>query len=290
MHPVLFHLPGGFAVRSFGVMVALGFLLSTWILSRLVARTSDRPQEDIASYGAVSVWVLVGIVLGARLAYVIVEIAKGSETGQQYLDQPFTILAIWEGGLVMYGGLFGGIAAGVWRVRREGLPAAHSLDLGLTAAFFGYAVGRVGCLLVGDDYGKTVPERFRDLPFPITLRVPDPLPQHSLFGAENAGQLLWATQVWMAANGLLLGLAGLALLFRRRYPGQVALVLILGYSITRSLIEIFRGDEVRGVWLGGAVSTSQLISIATGIVAVVLLVGLRRRTGDPVFRAREVAP
>jgi phosphatidylglycerol:prolipoprotein diacylglycerol transferase len=290
MHPVLFHLPGGFAVRSFGVMVALGFLLSSWILSRLVRRTSDDPERDAASYGAVSVWVLIGIVLGARLAYVIVEIAKGSDTGQQYLHEPWTILAIWEGGLVMYGGLFGGIAAGVWRVRRERLPVGHSLDLGLTAAFFGYALGRIGCLLVGDDYGKLVPERFRDLPFPITLRVPDPLPEHSLFGAENAGQLLWATQVWMAANGLVLGLLGLALLRRQRFGGQVGLILILGYSITRSAIEVFRGDAVRGVWFGGAVSTSQLISIATGVAALVLLVALRRRADEPAFRAREVAP
>ena len=76
MHPILFELPGGFPLRSFGVMLAAGFLLASWILSRLVARSSDAPEEDVARYGAIPVWVLVGIIVGARLMYVVVEVAN----------------------------------------------------------------------------------------------------------------------------------------------------------------------------------------------------------------------
>ncbi len=278
MHPILFELPGGFPVRSFSVMVALGFLLGSWIFSRLVARTSDDPARDVQRYGAIPVWVLVGAFGGARVAYVLVEIVKGSNIGHGFLSAPWTVLMVWTGGLVMYGGLFGGMLAGAWCTRRHGIPTAHAMDLGLTAGFFGQAVGRIGCLLVGDDYGSVVPERWRHLPFPITLRVPEVLQPHSLFDEENRGALLWATQPWMTANALLIGCLGLWMLKRRRYPGQVSLVIVLCYSITRFGIENFRGDSVRGLWYGG-LSTSQLISIAAGLTALGLLVAQRGRQG-----------
>lgn len=277
MHPILFELPGGFPIRSFGVMLALGFLLGSWILTRLVLRFSVDPERDVETYGAIPVWVLVGVVAGARLAYVAVEVAKGSQVGQGFVSDPFSVLFVWQGGLVMFGGMFGGMAAGAWCARRHRLPVAHAVDLGVTAAFFGQALGRVGCLLVGDDYGAVVPEAYRDLPFPITLRVPEVLPEQSLFGAENAGEVLWATQPWMTINALAIGLIALWLLGRRRYPGQVALVVVVLYSITRFVIESFRGDSVRGTWFDGAISTSQLVSIVAGAGALVLLVLLRKR-------------
>jgi phosphatidylglycerol---prolipoprotein diacylglyceryl transferase len=279
MHPILFTIPGlDFPVRTFGVLVALGFILGTYIFAKLVARYSSEPERDVERFSAAPVWVLVGIVIGARLMYVIVEVARGSAVGHEYLDQPWRILAIWQGGLVMYGGLFGGLIAGTWCVKRKGLPLYHGMDLGLTAAFFGQAIGRVGCLMVGDDYGKVVPEQFKDLPFPITIHVPNPLPAHSLFGEENAGQVLWATQTWMSAKALICGCIGLWLLKRRKYPGQVSLVLLLVYAILRYTIELFRGDSVRGVWFGGAISTSQILALATGLVSFALLLVFRKRT------------
>ncbi|HUR28276.1 MAG TPA: prolipoprotein diacylglyceryl transferase family protein [Planctomycetota bacterium] len=278
MHPILFTIPGlDFHVRSFGLMVAAGFLLGTWILGKLVQRGSPDPKRDLERYGALPVWVLIGVVLGARALYIIVEIARQSPTGQEYLAQPWKMLAIWEGGLVMYGGMFGGMLGGVLCAKRLKLPIANALDLGVTAAFFGQAVGRIGCLLVGDDYGARVPERFQHLPFPLTLRVPKPLPEHSLFGEANAGQLLWATQPLMTIKALIVGCIGLWMLKRRKYAGQAALVMIVVYAILRSGVEFLRGDEIRGVWFGGLLSTSQMIAIASGLIALLLLVANRNR-------------
>ncbi len=278
MHPILFTIPGiDFPVRSFGLMVAAGFLLGTWILGKLVRRGSSNPARDFERYNALPVWVLIGVVLGARLLYIIVEVSRGSETGHEYLSHPFKMLAIWEGGLVMYGGMFGGMLGGVLCARRLKIPIPNALDLGLTAAFFGQAVGRVGCLLVGDDYGARVPERWQHLPFPITLHVPDPLPPYSLFGDANAGQVIWATQPLMSIKALIVASIGLWMLKHRRYAGQAALVMVLVYAILRSSVEFLRGDEIRGIWFGGALSTSQMISIASGLTALSLLVLLRRR-------------
>ena len=180
VHPILFEIPGlGLPLRSFGVMVAAGFIVGTLIYGRLVERYSSGEPNAAERYGAVPLWILVGVILGARMLYVAVEIAKSSDVGADYLAEPWLMLAIWHGGLVMYGGLFGAMACGLWAARRQRLPLSHALDMGLTAGFFGLAIGRVGCLLVGDDFGAIGPARFRGLPLPVTRRAPAVLPAHA---------------------------------------------------------------------------------------------------------------
>jgi len=284
MYPILFEIPLiGVPLRAFGLMVVLGFLVGTHLYGKLGDRYAVDREADAPGFAAVPMWILVGILLGARAMYVIVEIFRGSATGQRYLDDPMTILYYWEGGLVMYGGTFGGIALGLYAARKYRLHLPHALDLGLAAGFCGLAVGRVGCLLVGDDFGKVVPEGSENLPFPLTIRVPDPLPDASLFGAENAGQVLWATQPWMSVNALALGLFGMWMIRRRQYAGQVTLVLLVLYSIGRFTIEGFRGDKIRGLWFDGMFSTSQLVSLVLGSLALVLLlIFIKRREPAPV--------
>jgi prolipoprotein diacylglyceryltransferase len=65
---------------------------------------------------------------------------------------------------------------------------------------------------------------------------------------------------------------------RRKFEGQVALIGIALYAALRFVVENFRGDSIRGVWFDGRLSTSQLISLVAGSVAVTLLVTLRKRS------------
>lgn len=291
MFPVLFEVPlpwgGTFAVRSFGVMVALGVIVAAQILTRLAQRHDPHPVEGdtneldaAARYGNITVWIIIGVFAGARAMYVIVEMARG--TWQP--ETPFDIFAVWKGGLAMYGGFFGGITAGIMGAVKNGVNVRRASDLALTASFFGLALGRIGCYLVGDDYGSAVPEAYASLPFPITLTVPDEewlaANPHSLFGFDNAGLTLWATQIWMSVDAFAIGFVGLFWIKKRRYYGQVALRLVALYALMRGLIETFRGDEVRGVWFGGALSTSQLIAIVSGLIALALIAKNRGRT-DP---------
>lgn len=312
MHPVLFRIPGlDFPIRSFGVMVATGIFLAIWLWGYLLKRYGDDPAEDPNRGSQVALWIVLGIFLGARLMYVTVEVSRymtaettpaieryldaknrGAATpgmtqeeleiarkvvvGHDFVHDPFQVIMIWNGGLVMYGGLFGGILAGMWASRRTGLKIWNSFDTALVSSFLGLSIGRWGCLLVGDDYGKIVPEGKEGLPFPITIKVPelDWLRAHteSLFDHDLAGRVLWATQVWMSLNALVIVGVGLWLLPRRSWYGQVGAWLFVHYSITRFLIEMFRGDEIRGVWFNGALSTSQLVSILGFLVGVLLLV------------------
>ncbi|MFT7671346.1 MAG: phosphatidylglycerol:prolipoprotein diacylglycerol transferase [Planctomycetota bacterium] len=296
MHPYLFSIPlwfrdEPFHLRSFGVLVACGFLFGANILQRL-ARKYDKgedPDSLAEKYSGVLMWALFGVFGGARVMYVIVEVLRDSSIGQRYLDEPLSMLYFWEGGLVMYGGFAGGAIMGVLKAKLSGLNWIRSLDMALISAMFAQGVGRWGCLLVGDDFGKVVPERFQNLPFPITVHVPNPLPEGSLFGAENAGQILWATQTWMSFNGLIIGLIGLWLLAKRRYAGQVTLWLIVFYAIGRYAIEMFRGDAIRGLWFNGLMSTSQLISVVAGSIALIVIAKFRNRQDPdlPTFQATE---
>jgi phosphatidylglycerol:prolipoprotein diacylglycerol transferase len=290
MYPILFTIPGlNFPIRSFGLMLALGFLLGSWLLGKLAARFGDDPRGDPERYSKITVWILVGVVLGARLMYVTVESLQGSEVGQSFIHKPWKIFYVWEGGLVMYGGLFGAIALGMLSAKREKVRPIHALDLGLVAGFAGQAVGRIGCLLVGDDFGRVVPPSFENLPFPITLRVPNPLPEGSLFGAENAGKVLYATEAWMSIKALIICFIGWQILKRRRYAGQVSLWILLMYAILRSFVEMFRGDTIRGLWFGRAISTSQIVSIVAGTLAILLLLKNRGRR-DPLPDAHRAVP
>ena len=272
MHPILFEIPGlGFPIRSFGLMVVIGFLVGSSVLSRLALRHANDPEKDAEGYQALPIWLLLGILIGARALYVLVEVGQGSDVGQTYLDTPWKVVAYWEGGLVMYGGVLGAVLGGWWCARKYKLSYAHAIDMGVVSSMVGLGLGRIGCFLVGDDFGSIVPEAWAGLPFPVTLRVPEVLKVDSLFGADNAGQLLWATQIWMSVNAFVLAYIGYRILSARRYVGQAALWTGVLYAITRAVIEMFRGDKIRGLWFGDTLSTSQLISVVLLVVCGVLL-------------------
>ncbi len=317
MYPVLFELPGiGFPIRTFGVLVAAGFLFALWLWARLLARYGVDPENDPERGSRVAMWILIGVLGGARLMYVGVEsmrylrsdltpgvegylataerervaavlspdeleLAHRVQVGHDFLHDPLSVLFIWQGGLVMYGGFFGAILLGCWAARREGMNPLNALDTGLICGFAGQTIGRWGCLFVGDDYGSKVPEPYRDLPFPVTVRVPDrewlAANPESLFDPSLAGEVLWATQPWMSINALMIAVVGWLFLRRSRWHGQTAAWILVHYSVTRFAIEMFRGDDVRGVWFGGALSTSQLISIPAALVGLALLFWKRQR-------------
>ena len=67
------------------------------------------------------------------------------------------------------------------------------------------------------------------------------------------------------------------LIKRRRYAGQVTLILLVVYSIGRYTIENFRGDKIRGMWFDGAISTSQLVSLVLGSLSLILLLVFAKR-------------
>ena len=83
--------------------------------------------------------------------------------------------------------------------------------------------------------------------------------------------------LWSRALALFVGLSGMRT--RARPPGEVTLAFVGLYGLGRTVIEVFRADTERGLYLGGLVSTSQIVGVGTALIAFAWLAA-RRRTGS----------
>lgn len=175
MYPVIGRI-GGLEITSFGVMVALGFLAGLWVFRRqLKARGLPEHFENAAIIGAA------GGLLGAKLIWVV----EFSGTA------PIADLLFSRGGLSWFGGLIGGVGSGLAALRVMRAPLVTTLAAAAPALAVGHMLGRVGCFLVGDDYGQP-----SSLPWAVAFPnglPPTDVPVHptQIYEALFLGWLAW---------------------------------------------------------------------------------------------------
>jgi phosphatidylglycerol:prolipoprotein diacylglycerol transferase len=178
--PVLFRI-GSLDITSFGVMVALGALAGLWAFRRELARSGlPEAATDAAVYG------LVGGLLGAKLLYVF-----------EHLDESsFFSLFLDRGGMSWFGGFAGGLLAGFLTIRAKRWPLVAVLAAATPALAIGQLLGRIGCFLVGDDYGHPT-----SLPWGVAF--PEGLPPTTervhptqIYEAIFLGFFAWALIRW----------------------------------------------------------------------------------------------
>ena len=137
MYPVIGRI-GGFEITSFGLMVALGFLAGIWLFGRELRRSGlPSTLENAALAGAI------GGLVGAKVIWAIEFSAQA----------PLADLLFSRAGLSWYGGLLGGLAAGIATILYMRAPLVPTLAAATPALAVGHMLGRIGCFLVGDDYG-----------------------------------------------------------------------------------------------------------------------------------------
>ena len=257
MFPVLFEI-GSFKIHSFGVMVAIGILVGSHWLAKEAQRLGDAKitEEKIQKL----VWYMVlAVIGGGRLMHVIVE-------HKHYLKHPLRIFAVWEGGLVFYGGFLAVFFTVVGFARKHKIGILRLCDLIAPSAFLGQSIGRWGCFLVGDDYGK---------PTDAWVGVVFTNPQ-SLIPEHLRGVPLHPAQIYMSVKAFLIFLGLTWITRRKKFDGQVAGMAFILYAILRSFIEFFRGDEDRG--FVGPLSTAQFTSLFGFLLGLSLLLFAPRRT------------
>ncbi len=141
MYPELFTI-FGFTVSTFGLMLAAAFLVGSWITG---LRMEEEGLDSEQAY-RILVYVIIGGILGSKLYYAVdVSIRTG---------RPFSELLFARDGITWYGGLILATVVGAIGCRINKIPVKIFADCAAVAAAIGQSIGRVGCFLVGDDYGR----------------------------------------------------------------------------------------------------------------------------------------
>lgn len=246
---------GPLQISPHGIFTAIGFMAGARLL--LPATRRQGVQDELVYtmlYRAVF-----GALVGARLAYALNHWAD-------YADRPLELLAVWEGGISLFGGIIGGVLAAVPVMRREQLPFWALMDAAAPGLALGILIGRVGDVVVGDHLGK--PTDFvlgfrctgADTASRCAAPIGEGVHQPALYDMANAGTLLVV----------------LLLLRRRpRWDGFLILVFAAWYGTGRFLEDFFRIDDT--VLLG--LSGSQLTALALAIASTTWLVFVRRTPG-----------
>ena len=243
MLPVLFRI-GTFEITSFGVMVALGALAGLWLFRKELAR-SGLPDAalDAAVYG------LVGGLLGAKLLYVFEHLEEAS----------FFSLLLDRGGMSWFGGFVGGLLAGYVTIRVKGWPITAVLAAATPALAVGQLLGRIGCFLVGDDYGS-----------PTTLPWGVAFPR----GLPPTSERVHPTQIYEAIY--LAGLTWVLLRWRRQGIGDRA---VLGRYLVAAGAFRFALEFVRvNTRVAGPLTVAHFFSLAVVMLGVAILVSGRKAT------------
>ncbi len=244
MHPILFKI-GPVVIYSYGVMIAVAFLSSMYLISRS-AQKAGISIENIADLGLA---LLISGIVGARLLYVLTEI-------EYYRANPLEIVMIWKGGLVFYGGFIAAFVCGWVVLKRNKMPVLKTCDHIIPYLALGQAIGRIGCFLNGCCFGKPT-----NLPWGMIF------PKGSIAGDIYPAIHIHPTQLYSVYTNFLI--FAILLLFGnwKKFDGQILYLYFILYSVSRFLIEFLRADNPQ-ILLG--LTISQVICVVLFLVGIVM--------------------
>jgi len=236
MKPVLFHI-GPLAIRSWGVFVASGILVGLYFANRS-AKQKGIDGEKILN---LAFYLLLSGLFGARLIYVLTELPY-------FISNPVEIFMIQAGGLAIQGAILGGFIAAYSFCRYHKLSFAQVADVFAPSLLIGQAIGRIGCFLNGDAYGK-ITDFFLKVKFPM------------LAGFRHPSQLYESALDFIAF--------GLIMVWGKKFKNDGALfsVVIIIYSLIRFFVEFTRESDI----LAFGISYAQFAALATVLVFGVVL-------------------
>ncbi len=239
---------GPLTLHTFGLFVALGLFVGTVVFVRHVHR-SGVPTADLER---LAWWIVLFGMVGARLMYVLTHPSG-------YLSRPWTIVALWQGGLEFAGGFIAATAVVLLWLRRHrdipGLVVSDGVVLGLAV---GLAIGRIGCYSVGEHLGG-------ETSFPLAV--------HYLGGVTREGPIPIGAHIHNTALYeilLILPLIGLLFWMRRRGApsGWLTATFLLWYGVQRFSTDFLRAYDRRVLGLTGAQYLCICMFVAGAVIAV----------------------
>ncbi len=254
MYPELFRI-GPLVINSYGLMLALAFILGLWITNYKAAQRKIDPN-DIMNLAVV---VMISSIVGARLLYVLFHL---DEFRGRWL---YTFLPIQPdgtiglGGLILLGGVLGGFLAGGIYVVQKGMPFWKVVDSVAPALALGIFLGRIGCFLNGCCFGKAC-----DLPWAVTF------PPNSPAGLIMKDMAVHPTQLYASLYGLIIFGILMGLDRRPRFEGFLFGMFLILYGIARFSVDFFRYYESQMFIIAG-LGFNQLISLLMFLAGLIIV-------------------
>lgn len=267
MRPELFSL-FGVPFHAYRTMLAVSVLVCTL----LAVRESRRRNLGFILPPQTGVWALMGALIGAKLFWAVQNAP---------VREWWRALLLWEGGLVFYGGLLGGVLASWAYFRRVGIPFLPAADTMAPYVALGEAFTRIGCFFNGCCWGAStrMPWGVR---FPSGCAAYEHAAASGLLSAEGSRTVpLHPTQLYMVLGLLMVFALVKAVLARQRVHGRALAGYLAAYAVVRSVVEVFRDDSPRYAW---GLTPAQFISLALLVAAALLTAWQSRLSRNAVDR------
>lgn len=238
-------------IHWYGLMYVFGFLGGYWLASRRIARgrfplTRDQLSDFIG-------WVALGVIVGGRVGYMVFyQPAK-------LVENPLSLVYVWEGGMAFHGGLLGVIALTWWFARRHRIAPLALGDALAPLVPIGLGLGRLGNFIGGELWG-----RVSDVPWAMVFPGAGPLARHpsQLYQFALEGVALFVILWWFSS--------------RPRRPGQVTGLFLALYGLFRFVVEFVREPDAHlgFIWLNW-MTMGQLLTLPMVVIGLWLLLRVR---------------
>ncbi len=243
MHPIFFEI-GPFTIRSYGVLVAVGFFTAFSLLYLEAKKENFYPQQILD----LEFLILAFGLIGARALHILVNL-------DFYAKNPVSIFFIWRGGLAFIGGFGLAILACAVFTARKRLPFWKIADFAAPYMALGHAIGRIGCFFNGCCFGRPAVWPFPGVIFPGEAVYRHPTQLYASFA--------------LVCIFVILKLAG----ERRHARGTIFTLYLSLYSGQRFIIDFLRGDNPTYAF---GLTISQFICVFIFAASMYLLVFLRK--------------
>lgn len=250
--PIIFSI-GPFAVHWYGLGYVVGIMFAWWYGKKLLRNhrlwaNNQPPMQPIALDDFV-IWAALGVVIGGRLGYVLFY------NPAYYFSNPLAIPAVWDGGMSFHGGILGTTIAMVWFARSRGIKVWSMFDTVAAGVPVGLGVVRVANFINDELWG-----RVSDVAWAVRFPNGGGLPRHpsQLYEAFLEGFVLFFVLFLLVWVGKKL-----------KAPGFIAGTFVLGYGISRIIVEFFREPDAQlGYLFGGWLTMGMILSLPMVLIGL----------------------
>lgn len=250
--PVIFSV-GPLAVHWYGLGYVVGIMFAWWYGKKLLRNHrlwgNNQPPMQPEALDDFVIWAALGVVLGGRIGYVLFY------NFSYYLSNPLAILAVWDGGMSFHGGILGTTIAMIWFARSRGIKVWSMFDVIAAGVPVGLGVVRVANFINSELWG-----RVSDVPWAFYFPNGGPEPRHpsQLYEAFLEGFVLFFVLLLLVWVGKKL-----------KAPGFIAGTFVLGYGLSRIIVEFFREPDAQlGYLFGGWLTMGMILSLPMVIIGL----------------------